>query len=516
MKKLIAVFILSILSPVIIMAQGNNEPVFVPGMFAIKISPNGKWVGSQAGYAAIYNTETNEMISYSGGYLGNGNTIADNGMAVGDGENGGCIMWDGEIIYPETFSDGYYSPNAITRDATRIAGFMNNPEKNEVAYVPFVVDMSSTGEVPEPIALPYPKLDLFKAPPYMVSAQCISDDGKVIIGQVQDWRGMYTYPILYVENEAGEWSYILPSEQLFNPTHIELPQNPWLYKPEYPYPEDFMTGTKRDAYLEAYKAWSTGMGSEPMVDEYMSEEQFQEYKEAVDEYNEWYYGEADKISEYVKIYDQVLATTPDFSLSETCIHPSGDYFMAHGGVIDEENKMLGKIFVFSKDGEILKEIQPENADLYPSQILSDGTLVATLPVAIGIPTTYLMLPEEEEFISIQDFLRPENSSFANWIDETIPYGTGHLVSSDNLSVMAGGLLPDNLASYTAGDNFRFSSYIMTNINTAAVETIDVSPTEGVYRVYNLQGLKLMETKNQEDIRSLEKGIYIINGKKVVL
>ena len=50
---------------------------------------------------------------------------------------------------------------------------------------------------------------------------------------------------------------------------------------------------------------------------------------------------------------------------------------------------------------------------------------------------------------------------------------------------------------------------------AGVEGIIADPTDGVYRVYNLQGIKVMETTNAADIDSLN-GVYIINGKKVLV
>ena len=39
---------------------------------------------------------------------------------------------------------------------------------------------------------------------------------------------------------------------------------------------------------------------------------------------------------------------------------------------------------------------------------------------------------------------------------------------------------------------------------------------GVYVVYNLQGVKLMETENVEDLNNLSDGLYIINNSKVVI
>ena len=50
---------------------------------------------------------------------------------------------------------------------------------------------------------------------------------------------------------------------------------------------------------------------------------------------------------------------------------------------------------------------------------------------------------------------------------------------------------------------------------AGVESI-VAAQDGVYRVFNLQGVKVLETTDASAISNLGKGIYIINGKKVIL
>lgn len=50
-------------------------------------------------------------------------------------------------------------------------------------------------------------------------------------------------------------------------------------------------------------------------------------------------------------------------------------------------------------------------------------------------------------------------------------------------------------------------------STTAVESVEVE--NGVYTVYNLQGMKVMETANAANLKAL-KGIFIVNGKKVVI
>lgn len=51
---------------------------------------------------------------------------------------------------------------------------------------------------------------------------------------------------------------------------------------------------------------------------------------------------------------------------------------------------------------------------------------------------------------------------------------------------------------------------------AGVESIIDDPYNGIYKVYNPQGLKVLETTDVTKVNSLPHGIYIVNGKKVVI
>ena len=51
---------------------------------------------------------------------------------------------------------------------------------------------------------------------------------------------------------------------------------------------------------------------------------------------------------------------------------------------------------------------------------------------------------------------------------------------------------------------------------AGVESLVAEPGDGIYRVYNLQGVKVIETQNADEVNALPAGIYIINGKKILL
>lgn len=517
MKKILLI-VSGLLLPAICFAETPEGCSWDPTIYALKMSPNGKWIGSRAGDAALYNVQTGVKKEFPECYFGLGNCVANNGMAVGNSnDDAGAIFFNDEAIYPEEIlAHPFCDINAITPDATRICGVMSGERGSDILYVPFVANVNpETAEVSELTTLPYPKLDFFGAAPQFVAAVWISANGKCILGYVEDWRGGYSYPIVFNESESGEWNYYLPSEPLFNPTHIELPPNPWLNEPPFPEPENFMSGLKLAAYQEAYAAYISGIGPEPEIKEYMTDQEYEQYAKAVEDYNEWYYGSEQKQKEYRVIYNQILRTSPNFTENDLALDPNGKFFMIHGGVADEDLEMVGKIYKFSTTTTDYTVLNPPLENLNPRLILSDGTLFASTPM-MDVPTSYMVLPETTEFIYVFDYFQTNHPSIASWLQEEFPNGSGEVCCNDDMTLFAGALLPGQLKDYDYDSSpFFYSSWIV-NLDPSGVESIVADPEDGIYRVYNLQGVKVMETGDASLLNNLGKGLYIINGKKVIL
>lgn len=497
-------------------AQETVEPVMKPGVYALKISPNGKWVGSMAGDASVYNVETGENVYHPDCYIGLGNAVANNGMVAADSHDVAVILYNGKTIYPETLGEDNYwfcDINAITPDAKTICGIVNNEDKDPTLYVPFVAEVDGDGNVGEPTILPFPDVDFFGAAPQYVTAVWISDDGQTIVGQVLDWRGYYTYPIYYTKDSEGKWGYTLPSEGLFNPTHIELPKNPWLDEPEFPEPADFLTGNRKEAYDKAYQDYLNGAGAQPNAEEYMTPEQMEEYEKAVEDYNAWYYGNQKKIQEYVDIYKEVLKTSPSFSANEIALDPAGNYFVTTGGVVKEDN-VENMIYKFGITSNEIKTINMPESSYYPIQVLKDGTIIITKPLD-QVPNSYLLLPGSENFISLQEYFEPEHPELADWLDEMVPGGAGVVCMNEDQTVITGALVPDQLADsdYEDGGYYYHTYFIL--LENAGIESVVAEDADGLYRVYDLKGVKVLETKDASVVNNLPKGIYIVNGKKIL-
>lgn len=73
-----------------------------------------------------------------------------------------------------------------------------------------------------------------------------------------------------------------------------------------------------------------------------------------------------------------------------------------------------------------------------------------------------------------------------------------------------------LAYIYMGEEFITHSFRIDTGREAVVKSIADQPTDVIYNVFNLQGVKVLETIEASKINNLPSGIYIINGKKVIL
>lgn len=489
---------------------------FKEGFYANKISPNGEWIVNIAGDVSLYNVATGQKTAYPGNGIGQGNAIADNGMMVGSVNDVATVMWEGETYYPEVFTPYYFcNINGITPDCTRITGYVNGLDVEQM-WVPFVADIDAQGNVSGLTILPYPDTDVFGGSPLKATGVWISNDGKTIVGDVADFRGMYDYPIVYTEDESGEWSYSLPSESLFNPTGIYLPENPEWNEPVFPEPVNFMHGPKKILYQQACENYTNYGGEEPDPLDYMDDVEKEQYSEAYNFYYLWAQDHQAAINEYFQIYEEVLSTSPSFAMNDIALKGTGDIFAQAATIRDATSEDRGRIYKFNlTTGEYTLLFGPYEG-LVPLQILPDGAMITALPVTQA-STSYIVTPNSNEFKSIQELIMEKYPEIANWMDLNFPNFCGYVHASDDLSVICGGLVPDDFLNYDPDTaTYYYSSYILTDMELSGVKAVERELNDGVYRVYNIQGVKVLETKNPTMLNNLPKGVYIVNGKKVML
>lgn len=502
MRRILSIGLLGLVASGAMAYDFPDNVTYKPICLSLGISPNGKWMGNYVGYAKIYDIENDVMTEYRDCTLSQGSPVTNNGIAAA----GGVFLKDGEVIPVQTVDgQGGFDIESITSDAKYVTGSWRRG--------PFVGELDENLNIINPVSLPRPDTDLFGARPQWINSILVSENGNVCVGQIQDSYGMYLYPIIYYNTDEG-WKYTIPIESLFNPTGAEIMQNPMDHHPEYPYPEDYMNPVEAEAYQEAYKKYvSEGNGIKPDPQKYMTEDQYAEYLAAVDVYNEWFYNSQEAFQKYLDTYYGIVETSPSFSQGELAIHPSGEYIYMNGGILDSDGYRRSYMYEFTTEG-VNRLIPLRDNNQAPMGVLSDGTVLSSPPQMAGF-NGFILEPGADEFITLSEYISRENPELAVWVEETFPGGTGTLAMSDDKSVIACSVFVTQLCDelYEVSD-FRFATYII-NMNEAGVESLVAEPTDGVYKVYNLQGVKVLETKDASAINYLPKGLYIVNGKKIM-
>lgn len=303
------------------------------------ISANGQYAVSEIyGTLVVYNLKDNSETAYE----------ADDTHYYGVG-HGRCMTADGNIIIGNTTEacDAAYCEagewkqlnvpdpektnlsNAVTPDGKRICGTIGNHQmtisEDVLMEAPVYWDRQEDGTYGEYHLLPYPEKDFFGETPQYVTAINLSDDGKVIVGLVTDCSGAMLYPIVYTQADNGEWSYSLPTKDLFNPDNLPAAVKPG-DGPMRPSEEQFMTEEELAAYNTALQAYyDSGYNQElyPKYENYMTEEEKAAFDEA---YAAWETEQAawqEQSDAWYEYFDQVLASSPSFVFNNIMVSPDG-------------------------------------------------------------------------------------------------------------------------------------------------------------------------------------------------
>ena len=506
-------------------AQYEVEPYIQTEAQAMFLSGNGLYVCAQDefGNTLTINTKTHGIAYYAGYYPGNGNCVADNGVVVGQDmlTSVAAVMADNFASIPSYFKGGNTSAfNAITPDCTRACGFVSNTE-NGPFQIPFYCDLSDGGYVVgEPVILPYPEKDLLGYTPQFITAVCISDDGKTIIGQVMEDTGTFTYPIVFTQAADGTWSYELPSKSLYNPDNLPVPTFPTGSNVIQPDKRNYMSAAEYQDYVNAYNAYVEGLSNydpDKHLQEYMGDN-YESYQAAYEQYVKDLYAYYDEIDQYWIDLRKVVGT--NFSLGVMALSPDGKY-LATCGIVNDDPSMSDiadayLMFIFNLEDGTFRTISSKFNNVIPWSILSDGTVVA---IDVANYRDFFLAPGAEDYTSFEDFIGGIHPEWLPWLEGELSAGmqvpetgqfaevisAGVLGFSRDLSVMAGGY----------NGFYGFFTYIFGE-GKAGVEAIGADLTDGRVVVYNLHGVKVLDSRNADDLKTLPAGIYVVNGKKIAI
>lgn len=507
MKKitLLSILALSTFTPVI--AQNSLEPVLLEDTYLMKINPAGTLAAGQDGFGSItigYDIITGVSEWYPACFPGDGNCISNNGFIVGqemqvDGMYA-AIMKDGEITVTDALKRGGMSQfNGITPDGSRACGYITNTSGRGALLVPFYCDITPEGKLLDPVLLPCPEKDLFGGKPQYVVGGCISDDGKVIVGLVTDGTGGYSWPIIFREDSDGKWSYTQPTESLFNPDNVILPDDPdeTPNMLEEPFPEDYMTPEQ----IEDYHKF---LAENPNYEEYWNFMTDEAYRQYYSDHVKW---AEDVSNSYYEAFDEYHKALSQMGRDQ---HFGGILLISPDGSSMITAKS-GTPYRFNLEDDTFAPLEIKTDGFTLTQILSDGTLVGCSIVSYSPYMAYLCPAGTSEFVKMTDYLAEFHPTDYEWLETTsLNSGTelitGVMLFSDDMQTICGG--------YNDGAGGALS-YVFRSASQNGVENVAL-PEDGTLNVYNLQGVRVRGVENADDLRNLPKGIYIVNGRKIAI
>lgn len=407
----------------------------------IRISEDGRYAVSEIygtlkifdlveGTIQEYNASDDDVYLYS---VGHGNCMTSDGsIIVGNtmSQSDAAYLKDGEwhqLDVPDVERLNF--PNAITPDGSRICGNvgMNDMSLEEVTMqIPAYWDRNADGNgYGKCNILPYPTKDLFGEVPQYVTAISISADGKTIIGQMVFSSGSMTIPVVYKEDDKGEWTYTLPTQSLFNPNHIEPVENPG-DGPTPPNYESFMTEAELQAYNEAVNAYYNMETSDyPDFQDFMTDEEKAQYEAAYADYqvinNEW----SEKWEAYSEYLQEVVDASPCFLFNNCMMSVDQKYIVSTLEMSDPNGDpwswfpqmIYVPCYVDIETGELTKI--ESDMSLLASGVAKDGIILANNGQSAMPMTAYVI--KDGEIQTLEAYLNAISPEYGEWITKNMSH-----------------------------------------------------------------------------------------------
>ena len=510
------------------------EPSTYLGLSFHRVSPNSNWAVSYA-YEVIQILDLKnggDPIAYTDMKVGVGNYVSNDGIVLAsDAATDQAKYWKDGKWYDLT--DGSYAmsfSNAITPDGSRIVGAVSPADfegYNGLMLVPCYWDRQSDGTYQGPNLIPCPTTDLAGLKPQYVTGVYVSDDGKTVAGQMIEWKGDLAYPYVFRQAENGTWSYEFLIKNLFEGDGIVVPESPG----EGPDPSEFMTAEKRAAYTKALNQWLLinsntewpDYSTYPDYEDYMTEEEITSYTK---ELRSW----SNSYNTYIAKWSEYLSKVPNIGLNDLVMTADGKTYISSMKYKGQSGPLVINLEDRSYEFLIQNGVSP---------IVTSATNAGDI---LGYSTSwevrqaYVIPAGEKSFIPLQDYITSINPQLGNWMQKNLYHDVLFGVEWDDelgtwidhfFSGYATGMPftnPDfSLIALSVEDDWNWQEdgaltvgYLFSTKATGGVESLVEENLDRIYHVYNLQGMKLLETKDISQVNNLPAGCYIVNGKKIVL
>lgn len=485
----------------------------LPGLRYHAMSENGKWMLSvEQGWIGILNTETDEFQEYGGGDvaydLGLGNMVTNDGFLVGAVDGMPSILdIENKTWTPLGLKEGdLYGgtiANCITPSRKYIVGgvAINGNSFGKLTLKPVIWTLNDDGSYGPYEELPYPKKDFSGRQPLYILTNCISDDGKIIAAQMMNHENQ-CLPLIYRKAEDGTWTYEIFDKEVCEPG-IEFPEFP-TEEPPVPDLYEYMTQEQIEEYKKdstAYEdsLWSYTIGESTVMPTYWPDKRYYASDEALELFDQaWekYVQESDAFMQKIYAFREFYEKNVNllfYGQNAVWMSPNGKYY----ATTCENNYSLGNSALFTI-GETLQKHDYEDR-LYGFCVTNDGDFFVS-----NTSTAYVYPANSTEKVTLIDWLKSKGEDeAAEWLSNR---ETGTAICSGDGRVISG----------FTGMSGAYTSWIIKLDETPTGITDIEQDGNSHVKAYDLQGRIVAEGEHNEVRNNLKRGIYIINGRKIVV
>lgn len=544
-----------------------------PELYFDKMSPNGKYLSAQTlGYVYLYSRPDSVYDEYYASEdavteyyaTGIGNCWSNDGILVGSVNDRECAYWkdfEWNELPIKSENQGLNMANCITPDGSRIAGFVGIAAMDMTSQMikPVYWDRTADGDYELYKELPYPTTDFCGRTPQYVTAIAISDDGKTIVGQIVDWSGFYTYPIVYTQGNDGEWSYRTICEGVLYSEGATFGTWPG-EEPIKPDGEEYMNDEELAAYradmavyLDAYEQYTYGeipwddVPTEPDPADYIVD-RLDEYLDAINKYQQDLQNYYNALNEFDMIMmDNMLDCS--FTFNNVYISGNGRYYattIKRADLSDPLNpKAVNTPVYFDLHNGDQMVMLDTNRDMIASTIMNDGRMIAQNPAMAYGRNSFVVSTDGKEFTTFVDYITERNSDVGDWVKSLTTFDVQYAESYDEYGNPTIAIAEDSIVSgsvhcnsdgsvftsfmydeWSDGDVMRQFSYqidfnegagvegITTDRNNVNVYVADrvlyISENVDKVTLYNMQGTVVKVIAGSERVVALDvvPGVYL--------
>lgn len=422
------------------------------GVMFYALSPDGKYLVSsdEDGGVLIYNTETQETFTFESDYeetaysVGLGNVVNKLGMVAGAIDSyTPAIFYNGTwtaLPLKEGVKKGTNSiANGISADGSVVCGSISTSDvlgMRGTTYFPVVWTKGADGNFGTYEFLPCPTTDFTGRAPQYITALNISEDGKVIAGQVRSYDGFKNYPIVYTKGDDGNWTYKeYGLDELVKPG-VEFPEYP-KDEPKQPSIDSYMTEDSLTAYNNALSLYNDSVNlynsglietrpTYPKKINFLGEVEKDAYTKAVIVYKKKLEAYNDSLSVFEEVYYDAI-TDNSYVFNTLYLSANGRYLAQTLEGPDEngdplawmpENIDCPVMFDLQNEGQLTKS---DATKMTVFGVTNEGMMLAATPAVEYTRNSYVIPAGTTTPVRFEEWVKTKCDTASVWLKENMVF-----------------------------------------------------------------------------------------------